>query len=102
MSVELNPTTLGGAERIFSADEMYRMGIEASTPGLGIETDLVSAHKWFNLAAMQGNQLAKEYRQQLTLEMSKGEVDEALRQAREWLATRRAGVDTVHATPRAN
>lgn len=87
MSIEIDRSQFVGAEKIFSADEMYRMGIEASTPGLGTDTDLITAHKWFNLAALKGNELAKEYRQQLTLEMSSHEVAEAQRQAREWLAT---------------
>ena len=90
MSVEPNFEQIAGAEKIFSADEMYRMGIEASTPGLGTETDLVTAHKWFNLAALEGNEMAKEYRKQLTLEMSSQDVAEAQRMAREWLDTRRS------------
>ena len=46
----------------------------------------MSAHKWFNLAAMRGNQDAKRYRMELAREMSKTEIAEAQRQAREWLA----------------
>ncbi len=86
MSVEVSHETLAGAEKIFSPEEMYRLGIEASTPGLGEETDLVVAHKWFNLAAMRGNEMAREYRQQLTLEMSPQQVAKAQRLAREWLS----------------
>ena len=86
MSVEVSPHSLEGAQKVFSADEMYRLGIEASTPGVGEITDLITAHQWFNLAAMQGNELAKEYRQQLTLEMSPRDIAEAQRRARQWLA----------------
>jgi TPR repeat protein len=89
MSVQVDFQSLDGAEKIVTADEMYRMGLEASTPGIGENTDLVTAHKWFNLAALQGNDLAREYRQQLTLEMSQREIAEAQRQAREWLKQRR-------------
>ncbi|WOI52855.1 hypothetical protein [Parvularcula sp. LCG005] len=89
MSVELDHVTLNGAEKIFSADDLYRLGLEASTPGVGEETDLITAHKWFNLAALEGSEMAKEYRQQLTLEMTSREVAEAQRQAREWLKKRR-------------
>lgn len=92
MSVEIDLISLAGAEKIVTADEMYRMGIEASTPGLGSETDLVVAHKWFNLAALNGNEMAKEYRQQLTIEMSSREVAEAQRKAREWLKSRSAAL----------
>ena len=89
MSFEIKPDALHGAEKILSSDEMYRMGIEASTPGLGTTKDLILAHQWFNLAALEGNDLAREYRQQLTLEMSTREVAEAQRRARQWLASRR-------------
>lgn len=89
MSVEFDREVLQRAERLLSADDMCQMGLAASTPGMGEETDLVAAHKWFNLAAMQGNLMAREYRQQLTLEMSAREIAEAQRQARQWLATRR-------------
>jgi TPR repeat protein len=51
-----------------------------------VEFDLVSAHKWFNLAAMRGNEDAKRYRMEIAREMSKTEIAEAQRQAREWLA----------------
>ncbi|MEM9421153.1 MAG: hypothetical protein AAF986_01385 [Pseudomonadota bacterium] len=89
MSFELDHISLEGAEKIVTTDEMYRLGIEASTPGLGCETNLIAAHKWFNLAAMQGNEMAKEYRQQLTIEMTPADVAAAQREAREWLKSRR-------------
>ncbi len=47
---------------------------------------LVSAHKWFNLAAMRGNADAKRYRMEIAHEMSRAEIAEAQRQAREWMA----------------
>ena len=50
------------------------------------ELDLVSAHKWFNLAAMRGNDDAKRYRVEIAHEMSKTQIADAQRQAREWLA----------------
>lgn len=87
MSVAFDHGLLDEAEKIVTAEEMYRLGIEASTPGVGdaVDIDLVTAHKWFNLAAMQGNQEALAYRQQLTMEMSTRQVAEAQRKAREWL-----------------
>jgi TPR repeat protein len=51
-----------------------------------VELDLVAAHKWFNLAAMRGNQEAKRYRMEIADEMSRAEIAEAQRQAREWIA----------------
>jgi len=85
MSIETRIEDIVTAERIPTADEMYRMGIEASTGCEGGEIDLVAAHKWFNLAAVQGNTEAAFYRKQITLEMDARQVAEAQREAREWL-----------------
>lgn len=89
MSFAIKPDAFEPAEKVYSSEEMYRMGLEASTPGLGEEQDLVAAHKWFNLAALEGNELAREYRQQLTAEMASRDVAEAQRQARQFLVARR-------------
>jgi TPR repeat protein len=51
-----------------------------------VAIDLVSAHKWFNLAAMRGNDDARRYRVEIAREMSRAEIAEAQRQAREWLS----------------
>lgn len=85
MSIETRIEEILSAERIPTADEMYRMGIEASTGADGGPVDLVTAHKWFNLAALQGNEEAGYYRQQVTAEMDKRQVAAAQREAREWL-----------------
>lgn len=92
MSIETRIEEILGAEKIPTADEMYRMGIEASTGVDGGEVDLVAAHKWFNLAAMQGNEEAVFYRRQLTEEMDQRSVAAALREAREWLRKHRPAV----------
>jgi len=68
---------------------MYRLGLEASTGGANGSFDLVVAHKWFNLAAMQGNIEARAYRAELAKEMTPDEVAEAQRLAREYLSTHR-------------
>ena len=88
MSVSIDHAHLAHAERLMSPEEMYRLGLEASTPGLGTAC-LVTAHKWFNLAAQAGNEDARAYRQQLTFEMSPAEIAKAQRLAREWLRARR-------------
>ncbi len=67
-----------------AADTFYEMGLKYSA-GKGVDTDLVSAHKWFNLAALNGNREALQYRAELAREMSPQDVSEAQRQAREWL-----------------
>jgi TPR repeat protein len=93
MSVSLDHGALDGAERVPTAEELYRRGLVASTSGE--EGALVLAHQWFNLAALQGNEDARLYRQQLTFEMSPAELAEAQKRAREWLGTRRAALAAV-------
>jgi TPR repeat protein len=50
-----------------------------------VDIDLVEAHKWFNLAAMRGNDDAKQYRSEISREMSKIQISRAQRLAREWI-----------------
>jgi uncharacterized protein len=50
--------------------------------GRGVAQDIVSAHKWLNIAAMKGSKAALQYRSELAREMSASQVAEALRQAR--------------------
>jgi TPR repeat protein len=66
-------------------DALFELGLMYSA-GRDVEPDLVSAHKWFNLAAMRGSEDAKRYRMEIAREMSRAQVAEAQRQAREWLA----------------
>ena len=87
MSVSIQADALASAEPIMSGEDMYRMGLEASTMGEDGSFDLITAHKWFNLAAMQGNLEARAYRAELAKEMSPEEIAEAQRMAREYLAT---------------
>ena len=48
---------------------------------------MIEAHKWFNLAALRGNAEARRYRSELSAEMSRTEVGEAQRRARQWLSS---------------
>ncbi len=68
-----------------SGDELLRMGLMYSTGQGGAPLDYVSAHMLFNLAAMRGSEEAKQYRRELSAEMDRDSVNEAQRQAREWL-----------------
>ncbi|MCH9663850.1 MAG: sel1 repeat family protein [Gammaproteobacteria bacterium] len=72
------------AARSGAPDALFPLGLSYST-GRDRSPDLVDAHKWFNLAAMQGNGAAREYRADLAQEMSADEISEAQRRAREWL-----------------
>ena len=69
-----------GGEALFELGMMY-------SAGNSVPVDLVSAHKWFNLAAMRGYAEAAYHRQQIANEMSARDIAEAQRAAREWLRT---------------
>ena len=65
---------------------LYELGIAYSTGSGGVDVDLVEAHKWFNLAALNGSELAQECRADIAEDMTAREIAEAQRQARAWLA----------------
>lgn len=89
MSASAQAQVLPEDESIVTSEEMYRLGLEASLGGDDSLSDLVTAHKWFNLAAIQGHQEARIYRAELALEMSQDQIAEAQRQARQYLASNR-------------
>ena len=60
------------------------LGINCTT---GVAVDLVSAHKWFNLAAMRGNKEAPRLRREIAAEMTMAQITTAQRAAREWITT---------------
>ena len=79
VETRLKAAPCGGTARwLFQLGMMHCAGRE-------VALDLVTAHKWFNLAAMRGNAEAKRYRMEIAREMTKSEIAEAQRQAREWL-----------------
>jgi TPR repeat protein len=69
-----------------SSDALYELGVAYSTGTHGLEVDLVEAHKWFNLAALNGNSRGQQCRAEIAEEMTAREIAEAQRQARAWLA----------------
>jgi uncharacterized protein len=66
-------------------DALFELGLQYCA-GRDVPLDLVQAHKWFNLAAMRGNEEAKRYRLEISSEMTKAQIAEAQRQARTWLS----------------
>ena len=66
-------------------DALFELGLMYCS-GREVGLDLVEAHKWFNLAALRGNDSAKHYRQELASEMTKAQVGTAQKRAREWLS----------------
>ena len=93
MSVSFEHQAAKTNEAVLSGDEMYRRGLKASTGNVDAQFNLIDAHKWFNLAAMQGNEEARIYRAELSNEMSAEEIAEAQRRAREYLANHRRKSD---------
>ena len=66
------------------ADILLELGMMYAT-GRDCETDIVAAHKWFNIAAIKGSTRAAELRAELAPSMTKAEIARALREAREWM-----------------
>ncbi len=64
----------------------YDLGVAYSTGSHGVDCDLVEAHKWFNLAAVNGHGEAQMCRADISDEMTAREIAEAQRRAREWIA----------------
>jgi uncharacterized protein len=64
---------------------LYELGIAYSSGSGGVAVDLVQAHKWFNLAALRGNERGQECRAEIAEDMTAREIAEAQRQARAWL-----------------
>ncbi len=68
---------------------LFELGVMYSTGSHGVSSDLIEAHKWFNLAASKGHEEAGWCRADISDEMTAREIAEAQRQARQWLAAGR-------------
>lgn len=67
-----------------ASDMLFELGMMYSV-GRDAPVDLVAAHKWFNLAAMKGNNDAIRLRREVANQMSDVEIATAQRAARDWL-----------------
>jgi TPR repeat protein len=67
-----------------NANTLFDLGMMYSV-GRSVPIDYITAHKWFNLAAMQGNREAARLRQEIAEQMSNAEIAAAQRAARSWL-----------------
>ena len=65
------------------AEQLFRLGLICSS-GDSVR-DMVSAHKWFNIAAMRGCSEAVHRRCEIAGEMTSREIAAAQRAARAWL-----------------
>ena len=68
---------VGGADQLCFYDRGIACGL----------SDLIEAHKWFNLAAMSGDDRAVTARAEIAMEMTAREVVEAQRRARAFIAS---------------
>ncbi len=67
------------------AHSQVQVGI-AYREGQGVPQDYAQAHMWFNLAAANGNTLAVSFRDSLSRRMTRAQIAEAQKLAREWMA----------------
>ncbi|MEL6237164.1 MAG: hypothetical protein AAFQ90_01085 [Pseudomonadota bacterium] len=67
----------------------FDLGVVYSTGSHEVPSDLVEAHKWFNIAAARGHEDAAFCRADVADEMTAREIAEAQRRARQWLAQER-------------
>jgi TPR repeat protein len=79
---QIDHATLGEAP--VGADAFFELGMMYSV-GRSVPIDFVTAHKWFNLAAMRGNADASRLRREIAEQMSELEIARAQREARAWL-----------------
>jgi uncharacterized protein len=67
-------------------DAIYQLGIMYCA-GREVELCLITAHKWFNIAAARGNADAKRYRAEISADMTRADIAKAQKQARQWLSS---------------
>ena len=79
---EFTPAGLGTAP--VTADTMFELGMMYAS-GREVPVDLITAHKWFNIAAMKGHADAARMRREIAAEMTDAEIGQAQRAARDWL-----------------
>ena len=78
-----------------NVDALFDLGVAYSTGRSGTGVDLVEAHKWFNLAALNGCTRGQQCRAEISVEMTAREIAEAQRQARAWLAATAHGAQRL-------
>ena len=79
---DIGYATMGEAPA--GADTFFQLGMMYSV-GRSVPIDFVTAHKWFNLAAMRGSAEAIRLRREIADQMSEAEIAQAQRSARAWL-----------------
>jgi len=75
----------GALQGMLAGEALMSLGLMYST-GRSVEPDLVEAHKWFNIAALRGCSEAVALRSEVAREMSRADIADAQRRARDWLS----------------
>ncbi len=81
--IEIDDGTTGTGQAPV-AENFFQLGMMYSI-GQNVPIDYVTAHKWFNLAAMRGNEDAIRLRREIASQMSEAEIAAAQRAARAWI-----------------
>jgi TPR repeat protein len=92
-------TDLQGQELI-TPEAMFELGMMHAS-GREVPVDLITAHKWFNIAAMKGHAEATQLRREVAAEMADAEIGQAQRAARDWLKAHPESTATPVASLRA-
>ena len=71
---------------LITPEAMFELGMKYAS-GREVPIDLITAHKWFNIAAMKGHGEAAQLRREVAAEMTDAEIGQAQRAARDWLKT---------------
>ena len=77
------------AARAGESDAYYELGVAYAVGRRGVDVDLIEAHKWFNLAAMSGDERAQLDRSEVAAFMTASEIAHAQREARAFLFSTR-------------
>ena len=92
----VNVAAAGLGEAPSTADTLFELGMMYAS-GRSVPVDLVTAHKWFNIAAMKGHAEAARLRREIAAEMADAEIGQAQRAARDWLKAHPEPVAEPHA-----
>ncbi len=84
MAYDIQSADIAAMGATGNPDTLFELGVMYSTGRAG-PMDLVTAHKWFNLAALKGSNEAKYRRLEISAHMSGEEIVSAQRAAREWI-----------------
>ena len=66
-------------------EAFYQLGVAYAVGSNGVDVNLIEAHKWFNLAAMSGDERAQTDRSEVAADMTSAEIAAAQREARAFL-----------------